>query len=795
MKERKTRVLLGLVVSTLLGAIVLASVNRTRVQEQSSLNSIALSTITSSIYLGNNTALDAFCAGNGTNGSESNPHVIEGLTFQIGNSDDYCLKLSNTDLHVIIKDCIFDGESWEGLNLYKCANVNVIDCIFKVWGEGLVIDESNDVMVSECEVRAHNNGIGLYKSHNCTLVGNNFLDIMYDINLYLSHDNTIIGNHFDKAGYNYDYEHTISIIDSNFSNVSSNQILSGANGIYLIDSGNSTIFNNSITDVKGNGILLESSSDNNNITGNHIKWFSEYGINVDSSTGNTVYSNVIIHYNGNCIRDSSGTNDIHDNECIKEIHPNQVLDLIVSITSAVGLVLTLILGIRWYKHKPEIKIGESDEILGKLDWYSQHHSRFNTSRGLLTATGLTLMVMGFGFSYLFLLVDSTLVNKITAILALNLIMSGYGVLMLYLSAQFRVPHLLIYEKGIKYRRPYSFLIPRRLPFSRITCSKLEAISPFYPSAESPSRSGDVEGLFIHFIDRKPMRFIGSWVSDFDKPMTMINSRAIGEQIPETCQYCGNDTYELKPCKYCGKYYCANCEEQRQWYHVDISCIGCQQFKDNKHAAIWILSYVAIQFAFLIPWWLFNFDPFTSSPYYWWSNFMYSIIFLPYGLALFASNTFRVVRMTKKKVKRSLVPYFLLATMVALSIYFKVFFYLEGLNRGYDTEIYLDLRFMLVMAPLVFFIIHVWYRKVHYLIPIFIIVYLTFSIILNILILSQFIIVNIIFISIVILIIYIWNKKSKYPFAISTLVFIMLIILLIALRLFSVIIVLIYYPII
>ena len=99
-----------------------------------------------SIYIDGNAALDAFCAGNGTDGTEGNPHIIEGYTIDGGIGT--AIEILNTDLYLIIQDCTIQGMTGTdsiGIHLYLSQNVTITSCAISTAGQyGIYLEDSDN---------------------------------------------------------------------------------------------------------------------------------------------------------------------------------------------------------------------------------------------------------------------------------------------------------------------------------------------------------------------------------------------------------------------------------------------------------------------------------------------------------------------------------------------------------------------------------------------------------------------------------------------------------------------------
>nr|MDO8110151.1 right-handed parallel beta-helix repeat-containing protein [Candidatus Sigynarchaeota archaeon] len=224
------------------------------------------------ILINGNAALDAFFAGNGTTGSESNPHILQNFEINAGGD---CIALYNTNKHVIIQDCIlFDSGS--GIYLENCQNVDIIGC----------------------SIFSNNYGVFLSQSTYNTIQGNNITqNANGGVCLYTA---------------------------SNFNSITTNNITrSGRKGIAVLSAHNTTIRDNLISSngpVEDQcGILLRASM-NTTISGNDICNNIAFGITFDTSNNNTIYDNLLQNnsqYGINMINSNYNTflgNDMIDND-------------------------------------------------------------------------------------------------------------------------------------------------------------------------------------------------------------------------------------------------------------------------------------------------------------------------------------------------------------------------------------------------------------------------------------------------------------------------------------------------
>jgi len=149
------------------------------------------------INIDGDTALDTFCAGNGTDGlSWSTAHVIKDLTI-ISGDDEYCIFLGNTTRFLVIQNCTLEGPGSGGvcISLDSCTNINISRNVIRNNHNGIYLDSSEHVTVDNNTIRYHDEGIHLYRSYNNTIKYNEIGNSLFSgIFLFDSIHNVIIYN-------------------------------------------------------------------------------------------------------------------------------------------------------------------------------------------------------------------------------------------------------------------------------------------------------------------------------------------------------------------------------------------------------------------------------------------------------------------------------------------------------------------------------------------------------------------------------------------------------------------------
>lgn len=115
------------------------------------------------IIIDGNDQLDAFCAGNGTSGNETYPHVISGYDIFVGTSVGG-IYLKNTDRHVIIEN----NRAWNSTNMALLPVPAGIVCI-----------NATNAIIKNNTLESNLIGVGIYDSFSITILNNTFSNNMF----------------------------------------------------------------------------------------------------------------------------------------------------------------------------------------------------------------------------------------------------------------------------------------------------------------------------------------------------------------------------------------------------------------------------------------------------------------------------------------------------------------------------------------------------------------------------------------------------------------------------------------
>jgi len=187
-------------------------------------------------------------------------------------------------------------------------------------GMDITLVSMGNVTINNMMITNNIYGIYLESSSNCTLSGNNITNNIDGVYLYSSSNNTLSDNIIAN-----DYDGIYLVSSSGNTLLDNNVTANNDAGIYFYSSSSNNLNWNNITgtgfnitgtgnNLLGNstGIMLESSSNNNNVNGNSIT-SNDVGILFDSSSNNSISGNNITNNSDGTYLYSSSNNSLNGN--------------------------------------------------------------------------------------------------------------------------------------------------------------------------------------------------------------------------------------------------------------------------------------------------------------------------------------------------------------------------------------------------------------------------------------------------------------------------------------------------
>lgn len=222
-------------------------------------------TIHKPILIDGNLALSEFCAGNGTDGTETNPHIIENYHINLNSSAG--IEIRNMNARLLILNCKLDnGEFIDtiGIKIINCTNLTIMDCIIKNVDWSISIESSSNISIRNNECTINEVGITINNSEHVNVYGNNCSYNRIGIDLYKSINNSVMENLCIKSS------HT---------------------GIWVALSTNNWIAGNNCSYNLHNGFVMRG-SDDNWFTQNNVSYNQYCGMEICVSDHNYIYNNI-----------------------------------------------------------------------------------------------------------------------------------------------------------------------------------------------------------------------------------------------------------------------------------------------------------------------------------------------------------------------------------------------------------------------------------------------------------------------------------------------------------------------
>jgi parallel beta-helix repeat protein len=304
--------------------------------------------------------MDTYFAGQEGDGlSSDTAYVLEGLEIAQG-EEGYCLKVSSTTRHLIIKDCLFTAtqgsiQDW-GIHLDSAENIRIFNCEFERTGNGIgvidskaivvesssinqmaatgifvkgtdeiwimesrvnncltgiLVDQSDGAFIRLVEVKA--NGMGILSKgtrslyiEDCEVTSNN------DVGVSIENCQTF---HIRRNVVRWNPIGGIQVSGSWIGRVELNEVSGNYRGMIFSVSNQTHVEGNNVTRNDVLGIRLSTCSDflliDNTIRSN---W--NIGLNLVNSNGNTVRENTIYSHERGIVISGSRDNEIVENRIL-----------------------------------------------------------------------------------------------------------------------------------------------------------------------------------------------------------------------------------------------------------------------------------------------------------------------------------------------------------------------------------------------------------------------------------------------------------------------------------------------
>jgi parallel beta-helix repeat protein len=218
----------------------------------------------------------------------SNNNIIEGNIFY---NNSLCIDLENSTYNVVANNVILGGDG--GIALFSSDKNTIIGNISRYSPEGIYIETSKNNTVTGNVLLNYSTGVNLIESESNTIVGNVHRDGLSAFQLIGSSNNIIEANIIEENSVGMFLDQ-----DSNKNTIISNEFQDNEKGIRLFRTCSHNIITSNSLLSNEIGILLESACNFNLISNNIVRFCSNYGIRIASSScennvvhGNDLYQN------------------------------------------------------------------------------------------------------------------------------------------------------------------------------------------------------------------------------------------------------------------------------------------------------------------------------------------------------------------------------------------------------------------------------------------------------------------------------------------------------------------------
>jgi parallel beta-helix repeat protein len=201
-----------------------------------------------------------WCSGSGTSNA---PYIIDNIEVD-ANTTDYCMFIYNTNVHFIVRNCIFKNgyADQPQVVLSSVSNGQLLTNIFSNSAQYGVAIEGNNNLISGNTIADNKWGIGIHGLYN-----------------------TITNNRINNS------QHLGLTVNDNHTTITDNNINNNGDAGILIYGDQNYIAGNSFNNPDGVGIAIDLFSLNNTITGN---WFRQNLAGIQTTigaAGNKIYKN------------------------------------------------------------------------------------------------------------------------------------------------------------------------------------------------------------------------------------------------------------------------------------------------------------------------------------------------------------------------------------------------------------------------------------------------------------------------------------------------------------------------
>lgn len=205
------------------------------------------------------------------------------------------------------------SDDWDRIMVNSTGHADISYCNITYGNYGIYLSgSSNNYIQDNAILNNYNDGIFLHRSSNNTILNNSILDQLINNGIFLdeSSGNKIKNNNISNNGW-----HGIHLFRSSKNIIFNNTVWDNYRGIFGAgsDGAESELNNIAKNSIFSNneGIRLQDFTKDNNITGNNISTNTVCGVNLTSSSINSIYHNIFFNNAKQAYDD--GSNNFWDN--------------------------------------------------------------------------------------------------------------------------------------------------------------------------------------------------------------------------------------------------------------------------------------------------------------------------------------------------------------------------------------------------------------------------------------------------------------------------------------------------
>jgi hypothetical protein len=371
--------------------------------------------------------------------------------------------------------------------------------------------------------------------------------------------------------------------------------------------------------------------------------------------------------------------------------------------------------------------------IGKELWRSQLHPSYKAIGKFFLILGLFIILLPDAVFLIIFIGEGGSRILCLVFLYTQIITGIFATGVAWVACQYFGSYLIIYETGLKVRKPYRLFRHKYIPFNLISKIRLKPIKKrsngwrvpwivtggkFFPllprRIPKSSEDHEVNELFIFLKSRGRTTITDQWAYRTEDALDQILPHLTKSDSTGFCQNC-HISMARTMCMGCGFAICSFCEENNYLLSPKTACIICHYEKANKIVLRSFLLALCPIFLLIIG--LLNSNSnillvITDSVlqahpifiFYVTCHLFISFFLLPYGFAHLISNIFRVKRIKRLQIKKSYERFHLLILSGIIIASFELVFIIQVFCSNYSEWIVfgiIEICYLLIVTYFLF----------------------------------------------------------------------------------------------